>query len=50
LQKAHRAAVLGRLGKSEEVAELVLFLATDDSAYMTGANLVLDGGRLLKLS
>jgi NAD(P)-dependent dehydrogenase (short-subunit alcohol dehydrogenase family) len=50
LQKAHRAAVLGRLGKPEEVAELVLFLATDDSAYMTGATLVLDGGRLLKLS
>ena len=50
LHKAQRAAVLGRLGTPEEVAELILFLATDDSAYMTGATLVVDGGRLLKLS
>lgn len=50
MQKANQASVLGRLGKPEEVAQAILFLASDDSAYMTGSTLVVDGGRLLKLS
>ena len=36
--------VLGRWAKPEEIATGILFLATEDSSYMTGADLRLDGG------
>jgi len=39
-----------RLGKPEEVGDLVAFLASDRAGYMTGANVVIDGGRLQTLS
>jgi len=35
---------LGRRGKPEDVAYLVLFLASDESSFMTGSELVIDGG------
>lgn len=37
---------LGRIGQPEEVAELVCWLASDDSAYCTGSEFVIDGGYL----
>lgn len=35
---------MGRLGKPEEVAELVLFLSSDKSSFMTGGYYLVDGG------
>jgi len=44
LEEYHRRIPIGRMAKPEEIAEAVLFLAGDGSSYMTGSNMVVDGG------
>ncbi|RST73031.1 SDR family oxidoreductase [Siminovitchia acidinfaciens] len=39
-----RATPMQRLGQPEEVANAILFLASDEASYITGAELVIDGG------
>jgi len=38
---------LKRIGQSEDIAGMILFLATDDSKFMTGSLVVMDGGLIL---
>jgi len=44
LQTLSTSVPLGRLGTPDEVARAVVFLASDDSSYITGTELFVDGG------
>jgi NAD(P)-dependent dehydrogenase (short-subunit alcohol dehydrogenase family) len=44
IETARRSIVLGRLGRTEDIAGPALFFASDDSGYVTGTVLLVDGG------
>ena len=43
-EATEKAIPLGRMGKPEDVARAVVFLASPAANYITGTNLVIDGG------
>jgi 3-oxoacyl-[acyl-carrier protein] reductase len=47
LERVKSLVPLGRVGQPHEIAGLVAYLASDESAYMTGASLTIDGGYVL---
>ena len=44
VERIVKSSALGRIGKAEEVAEVVAFLASERASYITGQCLVVDGG------
>ncbi len=36
---------MGRVGKADEIAQAILFMASDSSSFVTGASIPVDGGR-----
>lgn len=45
--KESKAIPMGRMGMPEDIANGILYLASDESSYVTGTELVIDGGRLI---
>lgn len=47
IERSAKATALGRLGTADEVASVVLFLASEDASYVTGSSVLVDGGWIL---
>jgi meso-butanediol dehydrogenase/(S,S)-butanediol dehydrogenase/diacetyl reductase len=45
----YRMHPVGRIGEPEDVGKLAVYLASDDSSFVTGQVIVIDGGRTSKL-
>ena len=46
VRKAGESVPLERLGSPDDIAKAALFLVSDDSSWITGSTLVIDGGAL----
>ena len=47
VNEAYRMAALGRQGHTKEIKGLCLYLASNASTYMTGSDVLIDGGYIL---
>jgi NAD(P)-dependent dehydrogenase (short-subunit alcohol dehydrogenase family) len=47
-QEHQKTTIIGRLGRPEEVANAIIFLASEKASYITGTNLMVDGGFTVK--
>lgn len=47
-EKINKGTILGRISQPEEIAKTILFLASDDASYITGTDVLADGGYNLK--
>jgi NAD(P)-dependent dehydrogenase (short-subunit alcohol dehydrogenase family) len=47
LEACNRMQIRGRMGEPEEVARVIVFLASDQASFMTGSAVVVDGGLLI---
>jgi NAD(P)-dependent dehydrogenase (short-subunit alcohol dehydrogenase family) len=47
LEQFLKRVPLGRVGQPEEIAKAVLFLASEDSDYVTGGVFMVDGGQVI---
>jgi NAD(P)-dependent dehydrogenase (short-subunit alcohol dehydrogenase family) len=48
-KKDHAQHPVGRVGRDQDVAELVAYLVSDASGFVTGQNFVIDGGMTKKM-
>ncbi len=46
LEYGRKAALMGRIGTPDDIAKLALYLASDDSSFICGETIVIDGGRI----
>mgnify|MGYP001288327279 FL=1 len=46
-EERRQAIPVGRLGKPEDIANAVCYLASDEASFVNGAELVVDGGQLI---
>lgn len=47
-KRINDGTILGRIAKPEEIAPIVMFLASDDASYITGSDFLADGGYSIK--